>query len=331
MTAQDPYVLCIGVANVDVIAHVDTGFLVRNRVDRGTSTLMRTTDILRLISEMNNLLVIPGGCAANTSCGISLLGVETEFTGMIHNDEYGQVFRDAFPPYGVTFNAAVHPEKQTSLCLTLVTPDKDRSFVFSPDAASWFLCEENLPDQKENRPLIVYTETNLFRMTAGTTRQSMLHAVVEKYHGPDCRIILNLIDTEITVHHRHAVLELSRQKKISIILSNSDELVALFGAADFDDAREKAQESGRETGQIFITTMGKDGAMIITPDHVEHIAGTGIALEDIIDTVGAGDQFSAGFVAGLAKGKTLQAACLDGTEKAIEVLGIAGARPKIAA
>lgn len=329
MTPPNPYVLCIGVANVDVIAHVDTGFLVRNRVDRGTSTLMRSADITRLIAEMDQVQIIPGGCAANTACGIALLGIETEFAGMIHNDEYGRIFRDAFPPYGVRFTPAEHPEKQTSLCLTLVTPDKDRSFVFSPDAASWFLSEDNLPERQENRPLIVYTETNLFRMTSGTTRQSMLHAVIEKYHTPDCRIILNLIDTEITIHHRHAVMELIRHRKLSLILSNGDELCALLSVPDRDEAVEKAQEISRETGQVFITTLGKDGAMMITADGVEQISGKGIALEDIIDTVGAGDQFSAGFIAGLAQGKTLREACLDGANKAVEILGMAGARPPI--
>lgn len=328
---QNPYVLCIGVANVDVIAHVDTGFLVRNRIDRGTSTLMRTADITRLVAEMEEVRIIPGGCAANTACGIALLGIETEFTGMVHDDEYGRVFRDAFPPYGVRFNAAEHPEKRTSLCLTLVTPDKDRSFVFSPDAASWFLAEDNLPERQDHRPLIVYTETNLFRMTAGTTRQSMLHAVIDKYHAPDCRIILNLIDTEITIHHRHAVMELIRHARLSLILSNGDELRALLSVGDTREALDKAQEISRETGQVFITTLGKDGAMIISPDGAEQISGATIALEDIIDTVGAGDQFSAGFVAGLAQGKSLQDACLDGAVKAVEILGIAGARPKIAA
>ena len=324
MTA--PYVLCIGVANVDVIARVDTAFLLTQRVDKGTSTLMRTADLLDVISRMKDFLTIPGGCAANTACGVAQHGIETHFVGMIHDDIYGKIFEDGFKPYGVRFHAAYHPEKNTSLCLTLVTQDKDRSFVYSPDAASWFLGEEHLPDRDPSRPLIVYTESNLFRMSAGTTRQNMLHAVVEKYHGPGTQIILNLIDTEIATHHRQAIIDMMNRKVISFIVCNRDELMALFSAATVDEAFQAAQASG----QKFITTLGKDGAVIMDENRIDHIAGSGIALEDIVDTVGAGDQFSAGFVAGLAQGKTLDAACLDGTQKAIEILGLAGARPKAA-
>ncbi len=324
MTA--PYVLCIGVANVDVIAHVDTAFLLRQRVDKGTSTLMRTADLLEVIGGMSDALTIPGGCAANTACGLALEGLETHFIGMIHDDSYGKIFADGFKPYGVRFQPAYHPEKNTSLCLTLVTQDKDRSFVFSPDAASWFLGEENLPDRDPSRPLIVYTESNLFRMSAGTTRQNMLHAVVEKYQGPDTQIILNLIDSEIATHHRQAITDMMNRKAISFIVCNREELMALFSAATIEDAFQAAQESG----QKFITTLGKDGAIIIDENRADHIAGTGVALEDIVDTVGAGDQFSAGFIAGLSRGRTLDEACLDGTRKAIEILGLAGARPKAA-
>lgn len=318
-------VICIGVANVDIVAHVDTGFLMHHRVDKGTSTLMRSEDLMPLIADLRNALTIPGGCAANTACGIATEGVDTQFAGMIHDDNYGRVFQDGFKPYGVTFTPGYHPEKHTALCLTLVTQDKERSFVFSPSAASWGLSEDHLPARDATRPLIVYTESNLFRMTAGTTRQSMVHAVIEKYRGPDARIILNLIDTEITSHHRRTILDMIANQAFTYIISNQDELMALFSVKTLDEAFAAAQASG----QKFITTLGRDGAYIIEETRTAHITGEGLALEDIIDTVGAGDQFSAGFVAALAKGETVDDACLNGAAHAIRILGLAGARPAI--
>lgn len=318
-------VICIGVANVDIVAHVDTGFLMRHRVDKATSTLMRSEDLFSLIAELKNALTIPGGCAANTACGIATEGIDTQFAGMIHDDEYGRVFEDGFKPYGVTFSPGYHPEKHTALCLTLVTQDKERSFVFSPSAASWGLSEDNLPQRDPARPLIVYTESNLFRMTAGTTRQSMVHAVIEKYRGEDVQIILNLIDTEITSHHRRTILDMMAEKSFAYIISNQDELMALFSVKTLDEAFEAAKKSGQD----FITTMGRDGAYIIKENRVQQISGKELAMEDVIDTVGAGDQFSAGFVAALAKGADVEAACVNGTQHAIRILGLAGARPQI--
>lgn len=319
-------ILCIGVANVDVIKHVDTGFLVRHRIDKGTTTLMRSADILSMIHELQNPAFIPGGCAANTSCGISALGIETIFTGMIHADEGGQVFSNGFSPYGVKFHAGFHPEKKTSFCATLVTPDKERSFVLSPDAASWYLGEANLPDHDLEKPLIVYTEANLFRMTAGTTSQSMAHAVIEKYTGPKTRIILNLIDTDITIHQRQTVMNLIRQKKLAYIMCNAEELMALC-----DSDLDTAMETAGKTGQVFITTLGKDGAAIIENGTITRIEPIFVAHEDIRDLIGAGDQFAAGFVAGIASGKSVLDACRQGALKASEIIVVEGARPHIKA
>lgn len=317
-------VLCIGVANVDVIAHVDTGFLVLHRIDKGTSTLMRAADILALAGDLKSPISIPGGCAANTACGVSLCGIETSFAGMIHDDFYGDIFRNGFVPYNVAFRGAINAEKSTSLCLTLVTPDKDRSFVFSPDAASWFLSESDLPDLEAGRSTIVYTEANLFRMTAGTTRQSMVHAVIDKYHGTDTKIMLNLIDTEITVHQRQVIFDLILQGKLACVISNIEELMALFSA----DSPEQAFQSAAALPQLFATTLGKDGAVLIREGHIERVEPVFVPHEDVQDLIGAGDQFAAGFIAGIAAGKSPLDAARQGTVKASEIILVPGARPK---
>lgn len=323
---MNPKIFCIGVANIDVVAPVDTGFLLRNRVDKNTSTLMRSADIMDILKELKDPMVIPGGCAANTACGIATEGIDTTFIGMVHDDDYGRLFQKGFEKYGVHYTPVIHPEKHTAVCLTLVTPDKDRSFVFSPDAASWFLAESHLPERDQSAPLIVYTEANLFRMTAGTTKTSMLHAVLEKYRAPDSKIILNLIDTEITIHHRQAIHNLIRDRQIDIIISNQDELMALFSTVNEEDAAAAAAS----TGQTFITTLGRDGAYIINDGGILHVKSSPIPLEDIVDMVGAGDQFAAGLISALAKGKTLEHACLDGGIRAANILSVAGARPKAA-
>ena len=323
---MNPKILCIGVANIDVVAPVDTGFLLRNRIDKNTSTLMRSADIMNILNDLKDPMIIPGGCAANTACGIAMEGLDVTFVGMIHDDNYGQIFQSGFQQYGVHYTPVTHPEKNTAVCLTLVTPDKDRSFVFSPDAASWFLGESHLPERDPSAPLIVYTESNLFRMTAGTTQTSMLHAVLEKYHAPDAMILLNLIDTEITIHHRQAIHNLIRDRQIDIIISNQDELMALFSTVNEEDAVAAAAS----TNQTFITTLSRDGAYIIQNGITTHVRNDQIPLEDIVDMVGAGDQFAAGLVTSLARGETLEQACLNGNRQAAKILGVPGARPRAA-
>lgn len=324
MTGPLPEVLCIGVANVDVIAHVDTGFLLKHRIDKGTSTLTRSVDLAKLIGELANPLIIPGGCAANTACGVAMAGIDTAFVGMVSGDSYGRIFTDGFAPYGVRFLGAKHAEKHTSLCVTLVTQDKDRSFVFSPDAASWFLSDTMLPAPQPGKPIIVYAEANLLRMTAGTRQKTMLHAVIEKYRDPAATIILNLNDTEITTRQRGIILDFVESGDLAYIVSNCDELRALFDTDNDEDAFYAA----RRSGQTFVTTLGRDGCALISEDAIIRTPALFIPHEDIVDMIGAGDQFAAGFITGLASGKTPREACATGIKFATGILEVAGARPR---
>jgi len=320
------HALCIGVANVDVIAHVDTAFLLRHRIEKNTSTLMRSEDLLELIPTLDRPVIVPGGCSANTACGIAAQGIQTRFIGAIHDDSYGAIFREAFKDYGVAFDPVMCADKFTAICLTLVTPDKDRSFVFSPNSASWSVSRFDLPELNPDQETFIYTETNLFRMTAGAERASLLDDLIAKYKNPKHKIILGLIDTEITEKNRQALHQMIKDKSLYMIISNHEELMALFNTHDRDDALKIA--SGMD--QLFITTLGRHGAAIVTPDNIEIMDTRIIPSEEIVDTVGAGDQFAAGVIAALANGKDLKAACAVGAQCAAEVLKMVGARPAIA-
>lgn len=284
---------------------------------------MRAIDILSLIDTLDEPAFLPGGCAANTACGLGAMGVPTAFVGMTGDDGYARIFEDGLAPYNVVFHGSKHPERRTTLCLTLVTQDKERSFVFSPDAASWSLPEDALPDHHPGSRLIVYTEANLLRMTSGTQEQSMLHAVVKKYADPSIIRILNLIDTEITAHQRQTIHDLITHKKFDFIISNVDELKALFNVPDAEDAL----QSARLLSQNFVTTLGRDGAAVISGGDIVRIDPIFVAHEDIQDLIGAGDQFAAGFIAGIARGQPIVDACRLGALKASEILLVPGARP----
>jgi sugar/nucleoside kinase (ribokinase family) len=150
----------------------------------------------------------------------------------------------------------------------------------------------------------------------------MVHAVIYKYSGPNTQIILNLIDTEITTHQRQTIHALIKQKKLNYIICNAEEMMALFDT-DLDSALKAASA----VEQIFIVTLGRQGAIVIDGANSTKIDPIFVAHEDISDLIGAGDQFAAGFIAGIAAGKTIQESCRLGTQKASEILVVEGARP----
>ena len=93
-------------------------------------------------------------------------------------------------------------------------------------------------------------------------------------------------------------------------LPNDEQLLGLTGAPSLEDAARAIV--GKGAGCVAVTR-GSEGALVVTAD--EAIAVPAFEVE-VVDTTGCGDAFSAGFLRGLAAGKSLEAAAVLGSATA---------------
>jgi sugar/nucleoside kinase (ribokinase family) len=77
---------------------------------------------------------------------------------------------------------------------------------------------------------------------------------------------------------------------------------------------------GRGVGCVAVTC-GADGAMVVGPAGVERIPAFEV---EVVDTTGCGDAFSAGFLLGVAGGRTPAQAAVLGNATAAQVVGGVG-------
>ena len=77
---------------------------------------------------------------------------------------------------------------------------------------------------------------------------------------------------------------------------------------------------------LTCVTRGEKGAVILS--ETESIEVKPEAVDSLIDTTGAGDQFAAGFLFGLCKEKDFTKCARIGAIAAAEVIGHYGARPE---
>ena len=79
--------------------------------------------------------------------------------------------------------------------------------------------------------------------------------------------------------------------------------------------------------KVVIETCGKDGCLVWSREGCK-LTSPAIPDGPIVDTVGAGDSFSAAFLSAILSGKTLAEAAIDGNVRAGKVASRAGAIPE---
>jgi len=104
---------------------------------------------------------------------------------------------------------------------------------------------------------------------------------------------------------------------------NADELSKITEHPDFDPADQAINLIGLYDLDGVILTMGEDGAMIITAS--DTISAAPPKATTLIDTVGAGDAFSAVFLYGFLKGWNMTISLDRAQEFAAEIVGQRGA------
>jgi sugar/nucleoside kinase (ribokinase family) len=148
----------------------------------------------------------------------------------------------------------------------------------------------------------------------------MRHAAVTA-HGSEGSVALSLSDPFCVGRHQREFLDLL-VADVDILLGNEEEVTMLFGASSTKGAVAAAEE----TGLLVVMTRGAQGAIVLTAQGPEEIPAA--AVEQVVDTTGAGDLFAAGFLFGLTHGMGPAASTRLGGLCAAEIISHTGARPE---
>lgn len=99
--------------------------------------------------------------------------------------------------------------------------------------------------------------------------------------------------------------------------------IGLFGLQSADVALIDALEAvAQRSGRLFVVTLGPAGSLALGP--AERIACAARPVEQVVDTTGAGDAFTAGFLCEYALGADVERSLARGSEVAAATLGHIG-------
>jgi len=312
-------VAAIGNAIVDVIAPADDVFLEAQGLTKGAMMLVDAGQSAALYAKMQAGVETSGGSAANTVAGLASFGGKGAFLGKVADDQLGGVFTHDMRAIGAHFdNTPLIGGPATAVSMINVTPDGQRTMCTYLGASVEF-SDADVDTAVVEAAKLVYLEGYLF--DAEAARRAFAKAA-GLAHGAGRQIALTLSDSFVVERHRAALLGFI-ETQVDLLFANESELTALFETESF----EQAIEALRGRVVLAAVTRSDQGSVIVTGGDL--VAVPAEPVEKVVDTTGAGDQYAAGFMFGLARGRPLHECGRLGSLAAAEVISHYGPRPQV--
>jgi fructokinase len=253
-----------------------------------------------------------GGAPFNVAWHLQALGDSPLFISGIGNDSLGQKILSAMHDWGMdTQSIQIDPVHQTGQVEVTII-ENEPQYSITPNCAYDFISAEeigNLPDSG-----ILYHGTLGLRNSvsrsclAGIAQQSGLSVFLD-------------INLRSPWWQRQEVFEWLEQARW--VKMNEDELRQLgFVATDIDESMYKLQAQFQL--EQLIVTRGEKGAIVLSADGSLY-QEMPPAVDRIVDTVGAGDGFSAIFIHGLRADWPVEKTLTVAQQFAAKVIGLQGA------
>ena len=311
--------LTIGNALVDVLATVDEGFLVREKIVKGSMNLVDIQRSKHLHSLVHSRTEMSGGSAANTAYGLASLGGKAGFIGKISADRLGDAFSRDLETVGVKFfPGATCATEDTGRCLIVVTPDGNRTMNTFLGAAS-LLDAADISKTAVQNAAVVLLEGYLFDKDAA---KDAFRTAAEYAHAAGRKVALTLSDSFCVDRHRDDFLSLVKND-IDVLFANEDELKALYQVDSINEGLHQL----RDDCEFAAVTRNEHGSVVIDGDEVVIIDAE--PVDSVVDATGAGDMYAAGFLYGFVRGKPIEQCGKIGSIVASEVITHMGPRPLV--
>ncbi len=312
-------VVALGNAIVDVIAQADDAFLTREGLVKGSMGLIDEARATSLYGAMAQGLETSGGSAGNTVAGVASLGGTAAYIGKVADDQLGAVFAHDMKAIGVHYTIApLVNGAATARSLINVTPDGERTMATFL-GASIAMDASDVDPALIRAAKIVYLEGYLFDPDGG---RAAFAQAAEVARDAGVQVAMTLSDAFVVDRHRTGLLAFM-EDAVDVVFANESEVMALFPGASFDEA---CAALGAKV-KIAAVTRGPAGSVVISG--AERVVVAADPVEKVVDTTGAGDQYAAGFLFGLAHGKPLDVCARLGHMAAGEVIGHYGPRPLV--
>jgi len=242
-----------------------------------------------------------GGSIFNTAIALGRLGIITGFFSGLSTDFFGESLVAGLKASNVDLKYTKIWDKPSTLAFVKLDNGQARYSFFDENSASRMLTTKDLPKLASDVNALHFGSISLIPEPGASTLEALMIREAER------RVIcLDPNIRENVIKDRRAYLErINRLIAMCDILKISDEDITwITGKTDLTAAARKWLNAG---AKVVVITRGENGVEVFTK---------GLSFKQpslsvkVVDTVGAGDTFTAGFLASLQKAGKLNKAAV---------------------
>jgi sugar/nucleoside kinase (ribokinase family) len=306
-------VIGIGNALTDMLVNLpNDDVLTEYQLSKGSMSLvdnMLQTDISKAVAGYPYSLSL-GGSAGNTIRAMARLGCKVGFIGKVGEDTTGEFYEQALRNIGVAPYVLHSEESKSGKCVSLVSPDGERTLVTHLGAAAEL--------QAEEVDGLIFDEYDCLYIEGYLVQDhNLIRKSIESAKAHGLKVAIDLASYNVVEENRDFLRDIV-EKYVDILFANEDEARAFTSESD----PHKALLQIAEMCELAVVKIGMKGALIKRGDEVVHVGIMAAAKR--IDTTGAGDFYAAGFLSGLCEGLSLRQCGTIGAITAGKVIEVVG-------
>jgi sugar/nucleoside kinase (ribokinase family) len=306
----------VGSPVVDSLAHVSEAFIDSIAGAKGGMELVDSHGLAQLLATISvgneTVSQAPGGSAGNTAMGVAELGLPVTFLGKLGNETAADFYRERFGLVGGDTSRFKVGDQANARCLSMVTPDSQRTMRTDLGAAATLA-----PSEVSAADFVDCGHAHIEGYLL--FNPALMDQVLTSARQAGCTISLDLASFEVVKAAGEGLAKLLSEY-VDVVFANEDEATAFFGEGS--DYEQMARDLGKIC-RTAVVKMGADGAWICHEGICERVHAH--RVETVVDTTGAGDLWAAGFLYGWLEGKSAAYSGKLGSLVGAEVVQIDGA------
>ena len=268
-------ILAVGELNVDLLLNRIAGF----------------PEVGKEIFAQDMTLTL-GSSTAIFAANAATLGPRVAFVGMIGRDSFGDLVRSSLRQRNVDVSHLIEAEGAATGLTAILNYGNDRANVTYPGAMS-------IMGVKDLDPAVIEQAKHVH--VSSVFLQEQLHkdlaAIVRlvKRCGATLSMDVQFDPAETWDFDCAAILPY-----VDVFMPNEQEIMAITGK----DSVDAAVDAVLPHAKVIVVKMGTKGSLLVMPEGRKLLPAT--LNENVVDAIGAGDSYDAGFVSAFVCGKSLE-------------------------